>query len=277
MKIIAEILKCVAFIGIRKPDDTMALFGTVFFIGLEGKDGKIFRTYCVTAKHVIDKIREKGDGTIYIRANLKQGTLQGASMSGTDWHFHPQKESVDVAILPMAIPEVWDHLCLSMNHCITKAKIQENEIGIGEEVFITGLFRHHTGKNKNIPIVRVGNIATMAEEKVNVNGFGLIDAYLAEVRSIGGLSGSPVFYNLGHSRIIKGAFVQSTAPIFYLMGLIHGHYDVTEEKIDELDVDAIKHENVNTGIAIVVPIGKVLEAINHCEVNFFKSAYKCEI
>ena len=75
---------------------------------------------------------------------------------------------------------------------MTEKVIKENEIEVGEEVFVTGLFSHHHGQSKNIPIVRVGNISAMPEEKIQTKEH-LMDAYLIEARSIGGLSGSPVF------------------------------------------------------------------------------------
>jgi hypothetical protein len=87
--------------------------------------------------------------------------------------------------------------------CITAEHMQEHEVAVGDEVFITGLFSQRHGTRRNIPIVRVGNLACMTEEKVSTNYFGDMDAILIEARSIGGLSGSPVFLNLGITRIIK--------------------------------------------------------------------------
>jgi hypothetical protein len=49
-----------------------------------------------------------------------------------------------------------------------------------------GLFSEHQGAERNIPIVRVGNIAAMPEEPVLTTSWGAIDAYLIEARSIGG-------------------------------------------------------------------------------------------
>jgi len=103
----------------------------------------------------------------------------------------------------------------------------------------------------------------MPEEKIDTKEFGSIEAYLIESRSIGGLSGSPVFVHLGQVRLIDGQLKHATnnVGIFYLLGLIHGHFD----KNDQLDDFTIEDENVykiNTGIAIVVPATKILEIIN---------------
>ena len=70
--------------------------------------------------------------------------------------------------------------------------IKQRHIGVGDEVFITGLFTKVQETTKNIPIVRTGTVAMIPGEKIPF-GDNLIEAYLVEARSIGGLSGSPVF------------------------------------------------------------------------------------
>jgi hypothetical protein len=70
--------------------------------------------------------------------------------------------------------------------------IAHHDLGVGDEVFITGLFTKVTETTKNIPIVRTGTVAMMPGEEIPF-GNNLIEAYLIESRSIGGLSGSPVF------------------------------------------------------------------------------------
>ena len=103
----------------------------------------------------------------------------------------------------------------------------------------------------------MGNIAMMPNEPVPTK-IGLIDAYLIEARSIGGLSGSP-------------AFVRETIVgigNFHLMGLMHGHWDLPVDMVndeastpDEPDVS----QAVNMGIAIVVPAKKIMEVLNRNE------------
>lgn len=159
-----------------------------------------------------------------------------------------------------------DHLVFPYSLCATDEKMKENEVGLGDEVFVTGLFKHHHGTRRNIPIVRVGNLACMTEEKVTTNHFGEIDGYLIEARSIGGLSGSPVFLNLGSSSVIGGnMIIGSGGPRFLLLGLIHGHYDVEASDVDQLIDDSSatnQYDQINTGIAIVVPFTKIDSVIS---------------
>jgi hypothetical protein len=82
-----------------------------------------------------------------------------------------------------------------------------------------------------------------------VRDVGQIDAYLIEARSIGGLSGSPVFYHSHGSPVsaYRPAAPDRFSPIkdqsFYLMGIVNGHYNQNRDDI----------EKVNTGIAFVTP------------------------
>jgi hypothetical protein len=59
------------------------------------------------------------------------------------------------------------------------------------------------GSTRNIPIVRTGVIAAMpAIDEPFVRKGEEYHAYLAEMRSIGGLSGSPVFVFLDRTRTV---------------------------------------------------------------------------
>jgi hypothetical protein len=59
---------------------------------------------------------------------------------------------------------------------------------------------------------------------------------------------------------------------FFLLGLIHGHYDTADKKIDNIADDGLEKTNVNMGIGIVVPSEGILEVIKK-----FEDAEKVEI
>ena len=102
--------------------------------------------------------------------------------------------------------------------------------------------------------MRMGNIAMVPDERIPITNFGDMEAYLIEARSIGGLSGSPVFV------------IEVVDPLdrrIHLLGLIQGHWDVKPETIiDEATEDSETRAGVNVGIAIVTPASKILEIIN---------------
>ena len=249
---------------------TMRYVGTAFFIcrsphgyvqGLAIGSG--FRL--VTARHLLDHISKKlGLIHVFVRINTTSGNSIWAMTDISEWKSHPTDETVDIAMLPFGFFAEFDHLGIPEVAFFTSAVASEHEIALGDEVFITGLFRHHQGRRRNIPILRVGNLAALDEEKVQTST-GLCDAYLIEARSLGGLSGSPVFLNLGTVRRIMGQRVVAASgdPIIFLLGLIHGHFEVPAARIDANDGDPeLTPEKINTGIAIVVPARKIMEAFN---------------
>jgi hypothetical protein len=164
----------------------------------------------------------------------------------------------------MGFPHDCDHLVLPYSLAVNDHIMKEHEIGIGDEVFITGLFHHHYGISKNIPILRVGNLACVDEEKISTK-YGSMAAYLIEARSIGGLSGSPVFLNLGVTRTIGGRVTRAVGggPVYFLLGLIHGHYDADQNDVDihSQDSFSLSPPQINMGIAVCVPFHSIDEVI----------------
>jgi len=243
----------------------MQLAGTAFFVGIPLETTQLQVVYLITARHVIDGISKRSiDKRVYLRVNLKQGQASFVETPIENWIFHPQESNVDVAVLSWAPPQdIFDYRIIPHNMAATEEIIQKEEVGVGDDVFLTGLFANHFGSQRNIPIIRIGNIASMPEEKVHTEDLGDIDAYLVEARSIGGLSGSPVFAYLGAMRRI-GTTMQMgrQGPLFYWLGLMHGHFDLSKLEMDNLVEDSLTNLKINMGIAIVVPVWKILEVIN---------------
>ncbi len=270
MKVPDEVRKTVGFVAYASlVNGDIVPVGTFFFVGHNPIEGETTsrRMYAVTARHVIDGLRSKGRNDLTLRMNPKEpgAPLITVTTDLDGWFRHPSDDSIDVAIREMGIPKNADHLVIPFNMCATPDVVAEHEVALGDEIFISGHFRHHFGKARNIPIVRTGNLAALGEERVQTKSFGEIDAILIEARSIGGLSGSPVFLNLGAVRQINGGvkFATGASPIFFLLGLIHGHFDSPSD--DALDVGFVATEKINAGIAIVVPISKVREVIDAYE------------
>ncbi len=239
--------------------------GSCFFVATPlstDKDKPNFM-YIVTAAHVIKGMKERGvDGNAYVRLNFPDSKVKVSPTPLNAWLTHPTDPTADIAVLPRKPPPGADFPVYPMDRFATEEMISKEGIGLGEEVFVVGLFHEHDGQKKNIPIIRVGNIAAMPEEPVQVRGIGQMEAYLVEARSLGGLSGSPVFVNLGLVRSERGQvkFASGTGGIFYLLVLVMGHWDrVAPSGVTD---DDIQLECVNMGIAIVVPAKKILEVIN---------------
>ena len=257
--------KSVGFIGRWEGDRDNGRFianGTAFHVTCVTAGHRF--THMVTAQHVIVDI-QKHTNRIVFRFNTKSGEYAVGAFPAKDWYFHPDATRyVDVAVVPCNMPPEADleHVALDLESA-TESVIQEKGIGPGEELFIAGYFRYHSGTTKNIPIIRVGNIAAMPDEPINTKS-GPINGYLIEARSIGGLSGSPVFVNMAPHRIVDLSVTRTEGSPYYLLGLMHGHYDV-KAGTDAADIkEAVR---MNTGIGIVVPVQDILETVMQPELE----------
>ena len=251
MRVPDEVRQCVVFIGlpVTIPDAQQGIRfqGTAFFVSVpsESEQGWNY-VYLVTAKHVAMKLAGQ---TFVVRINTKNGKSAHVIGEGTQWWYHTTDESVDVALIPFLPPEEFEYKHIPSPMFLSDEMMRDKKIGTGDEVFVTGLFAHLTGAARNLPIVRMGNIAMMPGEPVPTKEFGDIEAYLIEARSIGGVSGSPVFVFKSNR--------------YYLLGLMHGHWDIPpQSKNDAMRVDEDTYGQVNMGIAIVVPAKKILEVLN---------------
>lgn len=261
MRINDKIKKTVAFLQYKLADGTYKYAGTCFFIQRNGKKENSQIPYVVTAKHVIEGVKKTGLASIFIKLNLTSGQTIAFETLIEDWLLH-EDVNTDVAVFLLPYnPDLVDQYVTLETTFIDEEKIRNNEVDCGDEVIITGLFKHHTGGKQNLPIIRIGNIAMMPGEKVQTKDH-LMDAYLIESRSIGGLSGSPVFINYGLTRRIKGQVLLNKDPnelVNNLIGLVYGHFDANIGEIDAIDGSSEENKKINVGIAIVTPISKLSE------------------
>jgi hypothetical protein len=150
-----------------------------------------------------------------------------------------------------------------------------HQIGLGDETFAIGLFRSHHGAQRNIPIVRIGSIAAMPEEPIRTKHGGFIDGYLIEMRSIAGLSGSPVFVDRPEVPPMGFMPDPSFRPDpekvnwfrYHFLGLIHGHFDVPSPLEDIANEDDTPAIGINTGMGVVIPASMVLETLYQQDLN----------
>lgn len=258
MQVNDEIRKCVAFIGMRMADGSVPLVGSVFFLGAGTRADDSTRSefaFAVTARHVIDGIRGKGIETPLFRMNLKAGGTTLVPIPFDRWFFHPTRSDIDVAIAAITLSDIYDHLLFPHETRATVDYMRTAGLGLGDEVVVTGLFRPHSGSAKNIPIVRVGNFASLGEELIQTK-MGPMELMLIEARSTGGLSGSPVFLSTPPTRIkADGSIEIRPGPLTPIVGMIHGHFD--EQPITALPGQEAEEARVNMGIAMVVPMHSI--------------------
>jgi hypothetical protein len=270
MRVPPDILKCVVFIG-RTVGGVPRFEGTGFLVGLDSRaDSRVMFPYLVTAKHVASVV----EGDFWVRMNKKDGTSVQVDASNQRWTYHPSDPSADVAVMSWGMPDDLDHRAIPLPMMLEwPSNLEAEGIGVGDEVFLSGLFASAYGRAKNSPIIRKGNLAMIPADKIRTRDMGPIDAYLIETHSFGGLSGSPVFARETIvMKVNKPPRLVGQQPKlidvhaaggFYLIGLAHGHYEIDERDINAPAVRPAGDERrVNLGIAIVVPAGKVMDVIN---------------
>jgi hypothetical protein len=263
MQVPDQMRKAVVFLyGTRKGERVP--FGTAFFAAYPLPENLGNPGLLITANHVIAALKtETDDRKVLIRINTREGPATWIKCDVDEWE-HPDTR-VDFAYMPWSYDETLNADMIGWllgAGTLTDAVIREQEVGLGDEVFMIGLFRNHLGRDRNEPILRVGNIAALPADPIKTR-LGDMRAVLVEARSIGGLSGSPVFVHMGFSRWREGRVMgwtpsdgASTGP-FAFLGLMHGHWDALDTETDRVG----DGEKVNMGIGIVVPAEQIMEAL----------------
>jgi hypothetical protein len=270
LKIPEFILKSSAFVASVASESggkkELDLEGSGFFVGVKSIACPPYSFfYFITAAHVVSECKTK----TAIRLNRRDNSV--AVVEVERWYYHPTDSNADVAVAPIVNHPEYDVLFVEDHYLRVRSALKSEDIGIGDEVFFPGLFWLTQGDNhKNQPIVRHGNVAMIPNAPIPA-GKGFMDAYLIEARSIGGLSGSPVYVRRTMSLLwnddASGKSLRSLHGMtgeIHLMGMIHGHWDVKESEINQPRLTENK-QGVNMGIAIVIPSEKILETINQPE------------
>jgi hypothetical protein len=265
VRINEDIRKSVNFIGVMSSDGQFSPYGTGFLVVWEVGESHV--PFLVTAKHVLDDAKSTGLPLV-ARATTKSGGVQYGNIEYENWVFHPTNPKCDVAVLCLRIShDIFDVKFIRLNPGIlTPEYVANNDVGAGDEVFVAGLLARHFGRGRNIPVIRTGTIAAMPEEPVDLGGLGEQEVYLIESRSIGGLSGSPVFLHTPPFRVV-GTQVQNCVghDTEYLLGINIGLFK-TNPVSDQAPSEKLAHreeflELMSSGIAVVVPIQRVVETI----------------
>ncbi len=300
MRVPDIVLKSAVFLGLDSPTGK-EYGGTGYIISVDYGPGYVFTSedagvskairyplmFLATAAHVAEKL-EGVD--FYIRANRRNGSLAEIKVEAetTRWWYHAtEKDAVDAAlvVLPIGAMFATDMIPIPVTGFVSEEIIGSHNLGIGDEVFVAGLFKNAKGTSKNIPIIRIGNVAMMPGEKIFFPTEERPDqwlyANLLESRSTGGLSGSPVF--IRETVSVPAGFrarpgfalnaVNSPTPEeigleklqlagvgrFYFFGSMIGHWRV------QTGFPTTREEAVNMGIAPMVPAHKILEIFQQPE------------
>jgi len=281
-----DVLKCVGYVCEATHRDATGVYGdpyaTGFFLAIpcESPELKEQRfVYFVTAKHVATDLQDR---EIFFLINKKGGGASNqTAVIGNRWEVHPTDANADVAVIQVAMHPSADIVPVAVETIGLPEKLNKITAGIGDETHTVGLFSAVPGNQQNMPIVRCGNIAMMPTEQIQTE-LGYTDVYLVEARSIGGMSGSPVFVQPTVREHIKlGDGTPSVrfakGPGETLLGMMQGHWAIRESEINAPSFTHDRPRGVNYGIAVVVPAFKIHETIYKPELMAMRKKQEAQI
>jgi hypothetical protein len=276
LRVSDDYLKCVCFVGIVPDNGAPIIGGTAFFVWPNGYPAGD-AAQVVTARHNIMSIRDLAPGSpIVLFVNHKSMGIVPLQTDPDGWLGHPQDPEIanktyryDVSVYRYAIPlrRDADHVAIGRAGFAAPDFLDRYQVGVGDDLLFPGLFRFHAGTDKIRPIMRQGTIAAMPHEPVRTASGRTAEVYLAEARSIGGLSGSPVLLHLPLLRPTPVAPPDGIEPEparDSLLGLMLGHWDTA---VPQSIGGMSGRERVNMGIAIVLPAIRIEETLDRPEVS----------
>jgi len=260
-----DVKKTVCFIFMDKGKGRPEANGTGFFVVTQKPDKSITHGYLVTAKHVLKPDPEKDAyyPEIFLRLSKRSGGIEGIRLAlhgkgKNKTIFTHKDETVDIAVVPV-LPklEMYDFKVITLDLLVTRSEFKKLNIGEGADVFFTGMFTPHLGKEQNYPIMRFGRIALISDEKIQFMKKER-DLLLVDTFSFGGNSGSPVFVYLGAERQ-PGSLIIGP-PLLKLVGIMSGTYQ-KGIPIKDIQTDTAQVSFDNMGIAAVVPAEHLKEIL----------------
>ena len=209
--------------------------------------------YLVTARHVLDESRQ--DGILYAKMNLRNGGVEYIPVPQDSWRCHL---STDIAVIESPLTNKHRSMAIPHSFFVDDSYASTDGIDVGDELFALGLFTEYAGDHQAEPIARFGHVSLgLKTHYLKLNSGTAetkIDAYLGEIASWGGQSGSPVFHcKWPVSNRQKVPIGDPRGP--HLLGLLHGHYKIwqTSESKDKF--------SLNSGIGIIIPAKQITEVL----------------
>jgi hypothetical protein len=228
--------------------------GSGFLVSIPSQrvDGRF--VFAVTNRHVIANAD-------VLRLNTKEGRMHVERAPREQWICSPTD---DLAVICIDLDDEFTHKTINVNAILTEEMAYKRRLGIGDNVFMVGRFINHEGKQQNAPLVRFGSIAQMPSEPIQTEICGKLHeqiSIVADIRSIGGYSGSPVFLN--EFSFLRRPGGGEPAKNNWLIGVDWGHIKMWSPVcgLNEEPIGIGHQVNINSGMAGIVPAWKLLDLL----------------
>jgi len=249
-----------------QPIAAEAALGTAFFVLYpDARGGPDFAfSYLATAKHVLKDV----DGTFLSTVRLRLNLLKSEGKQGIDfinaipvtdhenkllWIHNLEDDAVDVALFPL-LPDSkrFSYNALPVSMFVDDQTLKSEGVAEGDPLYFIGLMSQYYGASRNHPVVRSGTLALMTEEKIDTPT-GPQNAFIAELASWPGNSGSPVFLNLGG---LRGSVLTVGEKLRFL-GILAGTYQ-NRWKAQTVEAGTIVGGSGEpTGISFIIPAKQI--------------------
>jgi len=219
--------------------------------------------YAVTNRHIVDP---KGSNSPVIRLNAKSGVPDFIRLTTDDWHYFDAGD--DVAVADIALD--WDLHDVALIDEFLFANhqwMEEHSVGVGDDVFMMGLFIDNEVQTHNVPKARFGHISMMAHQAAPVrqphgtNNSSII----VDMHSRSGFSGSPVFvYRTVGADLTQLSFADfkvNQPTLFKFLGIHWGQFPETykirrNDKVREMKLEGM------SGMSCVIPAWRIHDMID---------------
>jgi S1-C subfamily serine protease len=277
----------------KKPDPSVPPFGvtlkrSVVNVELQCKEGNLlvsgagtgflvayadprlprgtFFEYLVTNRHVAqcwDEHNHPRDvQSLMIRVNAKDGSSRRLAASAAAWRV-PADDSVDLAVLPVTLPDDLLITAISVDDFVTKDFMSSNQIAEGSPIILSGYFYQFSGERRFQSIVRQGILSMVPDEPMKTTTGRPGTVYLADVHIFGGNSGSPVMVTADWMNV--GGY--------HLLGVVSGYYYEDEDFNLEIATTVKGAAHANSGVAMIVPAELLKALLDGPELKGAREAY----
>jgi hypothetical protein len=198
--------------------------------------------------------------------NDSSGALDLCDVDEAAWYYHPNQD-IDIAVMQIGIAGAdWQPFPYE-GFADHEQSALFSRFGVGDLVYIVGLYRLLPGRAKMSPIVHTGHVAmtpgedipiynTTTKKTINTRG------YLVEAQTLEGLSGSPVFVRYTNPTGMSsgvGRVVAYTDSVF-LLGVWQGAWDGIPGDILSEEIGS-NNRRVPVGMGITIPSRRITEVL----------------
>lgn len=254
-----EIANCVFYaLGPNPKTGEIEIGGTGFFVSRPSQSlTGLSHYYAVTNQHVYANYP-------IIRVNTSDGSTRPIETDQIDWEVKAQFDDLAVYDITDLIEFDKDQISAVPEAGFLIA--QQSYFGMGDEVFMVGLFVNEPGTSRNYPKARFGNISAIADEGERIEQPNRVrrPTHIADMRSRTGFSGSPVFvFDAPHHIWVDDRWtlrLPNNNGLLKLLGIHCGFYE--ESAPLRVAPDDLREVRVPSSMNTVVPAWQITELLN---------------